>query len=82
LPQSIHRIVLKNQRRAVVWYTYPQRRLQIAAAVPGSNFNRQGGSKFNRYEQMSIPIRAYVRVVAAHDHFKQWIAIPLVLIER
>ena len=33
-------------------------------------------------EEMSIPIRAYVRVVAAHDHFKQWIAIPLVLIER
>ncbi|UCV20580.1 hypothetical protein [Ferribacterium limneticum] len=33
-------------------------------------------------KEMSIPIRAYVRVMAAHDHFKQWIAIPLVLLER
>lgn len=33
-------------------------------------------------EEMSIPIRAYVRVVAAHDHFKQWIAVPFVLLER
>lgn len=32
-------------------------------------------------EEMSIPVRAYVRVVAAHDHFKQWIAVPLVLLE-
>jgi hypothetical protein len=31
---------------------------------------------------MSIPVRAYVRILAAHDHFKQWIAIPLVLLER
>jgi hypothetical protein len=33
-------------------------------------------------KEMSIPVRAYVRVVAAHDHFKQWIGIPLVLFER
>jgi hypothetical protein len=33
-------------------------------------------------KEMSIPVRAYVRTVAAHDHFKQWIAIPLVLLER
>lgn len=33
-------------------------------------------------KEMSIPVRAYVRAVAAHDHFKQWIAIPLVLLER
>lgn len=33
-------------------------------------------------KEMSIPIRAYVRVMAAHDYFKQWIAIPLVLLER
>lgn len=33
-------------------------------------------------KEMSIPVQAYVRVVAAHDHFKQWIAIPLVLLER
>jgi len=33
-------------------------------------------------KEMSIPIRAYVRVMAAQDHFKQWIAIPLVLLER
>lgn len=32
-------------------------------------------------KEMSIPVRAYVRVLAAHDHFKQWIAIPLVLLE-
>lgn len=32
-------------------------------------------------KEMSIPVRAYVRVVAAHDHFKQWIAVPLVLLE-
>lgn len=30
----------------------PQLRIQIVAAVPGSNFNRQGGSEFNRYEQI------------------------------
>lgn len=33
-------------------------------------------------QEMSIPVRAYVRVLAAHDHFKQWIAIPLVLLEK
>jgi len=33
-------------------------------------------------KEVSIPIRAYVRVMAAHDHFKEWIAIPFVLIER
>lgn len=33
-------------------------------------------------KEMSIPVRAYVRVMAAHDHLKQWIAIPLVLLER
>lgn len=33
-------------------------------------------------KQMSIPVRAYVRVMAAQDHFKQWIAIPLVILER
>lgn len=33
-------------------------------------------------KEMSIPVRAYVRVVAAHDHFQQWIAVPLVLLER
>jgi len=33
-------------------------------------------------KEMSVPVRAYVRVLAAHDHFNQWIAIPLVLLER
>lgn len=33
-------------------------------------------------KEMSIPVRAYVRVMAAHDHFKHWIAIPLVMLER
>lgn len=33
-------------------------------------------------KEMSIPVRALVRVLAAHGHFKQWIAIPLVLLER
>jgi hypothetical protein len=33
-------------------------------------------------KEMSIPIRAYVRVVAANDYFNQWIAIPLVLLEQ
>ena len=33
-------------------------------------------------KEMSIPVRAFVRVVAAHDHFKQWVAIPIVLLER
>lgn len=33
-------------------------------------------------KEMSIPVRAYVRVMAAQDHFKQWIAIPLVMLER
>jgi hypothetical protein len=33
-------------------------------------------------KEMSIPVRAYVRVMAAHDHFKQWIAVPLVVVER
>ena len=33
-------------------------------------------------KEMSIPVRAYVRVMAAHDHFKHWIAIPLVILER
>jgi len=32
-------------------------------------------------KETSIPVRAYVRVVAAHDHVNQWIAIPLVLLE-
>jgi hypothetical protein len=32
-------------------------------------------------KEMSIPVRAYVRIVAAHDHYNQWIAIPLVLLE-
>lgn len=33
-------------------------------------------------KEMSTPVRAYVRVMAAQDHFKQWIAIPLVMLER
>ncbi|HJV53880.1 MAG TPA: hypothetical protein VJ652_20605 [Noviherbaspirillum sp.] len=33
-------------------------------------------------KEMSIPVRAYVRVMAAHDHLKHWIAIPLVMLER
>lgn len=33
-------------------------------------------------KEMSIPVRAYVRVMAAQDHFKHWIAVPLVLLER
>jgi len=33
-------------------------------------------------KEVSIPVRAYVRVMAAHDHFKQFTAIPLVLVER
>lgn len=33
-------------------------------------------------KEMSIPVRAYVRVMAAHDHFKHWIAVPLLMLER
>lgn len=33
-------------------------------------------------KEMSIPVRAFVRVVAAQDHMKQWIAVPLVILER
>ena len=33
-------------------------------------------------KEMSIPVRAFVRVMAAQDHMKQWIAVPLVIVER
>ena len=33
-------------------------------------------------KEMSIPVRAFVRVMAAQDHMKQWIAVPLVILER
>lgn len=33
-------------------------------------------------KDMSIPVRAFVRVMAAQDHMKQWIAVPLVILER
>ena len=33
-------------------------------------------------KEMSIPVRAFVRVVAAQDHMKQWVALPLVMLER
>jgi len=32
--------------------------------------------------EMSIPVKAYVRVMAAQSHTKQWIAVPLVILER
>jgi hypothetical protein len=33
-------------------------------------------------KKMSIPVRAYVRVMAAQDHMTQWVAVPLVILER
>ncbi len=33
-------------------------------------------------KKMSIPVRAFVRVFAAQDHAKQWVAVPLVILER
>lgn len=33
-------------------------------------------------KEMSIPVRVFVRVMAAQDHMKQWIAVPLVILER
>ena len=33
-------------------------------------------------KEMSIPVRAFVRVFAAQDHMKQWVALPLVMLER
>ena len=33
-------------------------------------------------KEMSIPVRAFVRVFAAQDHMKQWVAVPLVILER
>lgn len=33
-------------------------------------------------KEMSIPVRAFVRVFAAQDHMKQWVAVPLVMLER
>jgi len=33
-------------------------------------------------KRMSLPVRAYVRVMAAQSHAKQWIAVPLVVLER
>lgn len=33
-------------------------------------------------KEMSIPVRAFVRVLAAQDHMKQWVALPLVMLER
>lgn len=33
-------------------------------------------------KEMSIPARAFVRVMAAQDHMKQWIAVPLLILER
>ncbi len=33
-------------------------------------------------KKMSIPVRAFVRVFAAQDHMKQWVAVPLVMLER
>ncbi|HTN65513.1 MAG TPA: hypothetical protein VL051_04930, partial [Burkholderiaceae bacterium] len=32
--------------------------------------------------ELSIPIRAFVRVMAAHDHVNQWVAVPLVMLEK
>jgi len=31
---------------------------------------------------LDIPVRAYVRVIAAQAHLDQWVAIPLVILER
>jgi hypothetical protein len=33
-------------------------------------------------KEMSIPIRAYVRVMGATSHMKQWVAVPLLILER
>ena len=33
-------------------------------------------------KEMSIPVRAFVRVFAAQDHMKQWVAVPVVILER
>ena len=33
-------------------------------------------------KEMSIPVAAYVRVMAAYDHFSHWVAVPLVVLER
>lgn len=33
-------------------------------------------------KEMSLPVRAYVRVMAAQSHLKQWVAVPLVIFER
>ena len=33
-------------------------------------------------KEMSIPVRAYVRVAAARGHMDQWVAMPLLILER
>ena len=33
-------------------------------------------------KDMSIPVRAFVRVLAAKTHTEQWVAVPLVVLER
>lgn len=33
-------------------------------------------------KKMSIPVRAYMRVTAAQSHMNQWVAVPLVILER
>lgn len=33
-------------------------------------------------KEMSLPVRAYIRTLAAQSHTKQWVAVPLVILER
>jgi hypothetical protein len=33
-------------------------------------------------KEMSLPVKAYIRVMAAQSHTRQWIAVPLVILER
>lgn len=33
-------------------------------------------------KEMSVPVRAYIRVMGARSHMSQWVAVPLVMLER
>jgi hypothetical protein len=33
-------------------------------------------------KEMSLPVKAYVRVMAAQSHDRQWVGVPLVILER
>lgn len=85
---TVHRSTGEHETLATdAFFQLNARPILDLALITAPEYFALGLDTFLRMQQtllkdMSIPVRAFVRVLAAQSHAKQWVAVPLVVLER